>query len=83
MERLSNPLKNTASVVREMNTLVDPVHQNQPGAREGLLALSHRLIAMLETPSETIQRIAWAEVQRLENPKRTVDNTLKTWTDSI
>lgn len=67
MELSDNHLKNAASVVREMNTLIDPVHQNQPEAREGLLALSHKMTAMLETPSETIQRIGWAEVKRLLN----------------
>ena len=34
-----------------------------PGAREKLLALSHQLTAALETPSETIQRMGWAEVR--------------------
>lgn len=62
MDLTSNHLENATSVAREMNTLVDPVHQNQPGAREGLLALSHRLTAMVEAPSETVQRIGWAEV---------------------
>lgn len=64
MELSSDHLKTATSVVTEMNTLIDPVHQNQPGAREGLLALSHQLTAMLETPSETIQRIGWAEPAR-------------------
>ena len=63
---LSSDLSNTAGqVVKEMNTLLGPVDQNQPGAREALLALSHQLTAILETPSESIQRIGWAEVQHL------------------
>lgn len=36
--------------------------QQKPGAREGLLALAHSLNTALETPSEAIQRIGWAEV---------------------
>lgn len=36
---------------------------NQPGAREQLLNLSHALIATLELPSEAIQRMGWAEVR--------------------
>ena len=77
MDTLDNHLRNAACVVREMNTLIDPAHQNQPGTREGLLALSHRLTAMLETPSETIQRIGWAEVQRLINLEKILDSTKK------
>lgn len=65
MKLSSDDLKSAASVVKEMSRLIDPVHENQPGSREVLLALSQRLTAMLETPSETIQRIGWAEVQRL------------------
>ena len=63
MEHSSGNLKDTTSIVKEMATLIDPIHQSQPETREGLLALSHQLIALLETPSETIQRIGWAEVQ--------------------
>lgn len=36
---------------------------NEPDARMQLLSLSHQLIASLETPSEAIQRIGWAEVK--------------------
>lgn len=54
--------KTASDVVKEMKVLIDPVDQNQPGAREAMLALSHQLTAMLETPSETIQKIGWAEV---------------------
>ena len=39
--------------------------QREPGAREKLLDLTHALTSALETPSETIQRIGWAEVQFL------------------
>ena len=73
MERSSGHAKTAGSVVREMNTLIGPVNQDQPGAREALLALAHGLIATLETPSEAIQRIGWAEVQCLMKQFR------KTW----
>ena len=36
--------------------------QQKPGAREELLTLAHSLTTALETPSEAVQRIGWAEV---------------------
>ena len=83
MDLSSNHSRDAASVVREMNTLIDPVDHNQPGAREALLALSHRLTAMLETPSETIQRIGWAEVFYSVFSKKEPAFLLRAWTDSI
>ncbi|KAK9424384.1 putative O-methyltransferase [Seiridium unicorne] len=38
--------------------------ENKPGAREQLIDLSHALISSLELPSESIQRIGWAEPAR-------------------
>jgi len=35
--------------------------QNEPGAREKLLSLAYSLAAAVELPSETIQRMSWAE----------------------
>ena len=70
MELSGNDPKTAGLLVKEMGTLLDSVDRNQPGAREALLALSHQLTAMLETPSETIQRIGWAEVRRLVGSKR-------------
>ena len=37
--------------------------QDEPGAREKLLSLTHSLTAAVELPSEAIQRIGWAEVR--------------------
>lgn len=62
MELSSDQPKTAGDVVKEINMLIDPVDQNQAGAREALLALSHRLTAMLE---EIIQKIGWVEVLRL------------------
>lgn len=36
--------------------------QHEQGARERLLLLAYSLAAAVELPSETIQRIGWAEV---------------------
>lgn len=36
--------------------------QHEPGARDRLLSLAYSLAAAVELPSETIQRIGWAEV---------------------
>ena len=38
---------------------------NSRGAREELIALAYKLAAVLETPSEVIQRVGWAEVSIL------------------
>ena len=70
MDLPSDRLKTAGNLVKEMNTLVEPVNQNQPKSREALLALSHQLIAALETPSETVQRIGWAEVRRLVDSRK-------------
>lgn len=62
MELSSDHPKTAGNVVKEMKVLIDSVDQNRLGDREAILALSHRLTAMLETPSETIQKIGSAEV---------------------
>ena len=38
------------------------ITRQDPGAREKLLSLARQLTVALETPSETIQRMGWAEV---------------------
>lgn len=53
----------TASeILSKITASTESLAQKEPGAREKLLSLSHQLIAIFETPSETIQRIGWAEV---------------------
>ncbi|MCJ1303486.1 hypothetical protein MMC08_006296 [Hypocenomyce scalaris] len=47
--------------------------QREPGAREKLLDLTHALTSALETPSETIQRIGWAEPARFAAAQAAVD----------
>ena len=39
----------------------------EPGAREKMLSLSLQLTAALETPSEMIQRVGWAEVGEMQS----------------
>jgi hypothetical protein len=51
-----------ASLVSKILVASSAYGDNEPGAREQLLNLSYALISSLELPSETIQRIGWAEV---------------------
>ena len=52
-----------ADIVGTIAASTEAVIEQRPGAREHVLALSYRLASALETPSETIQRIGWAEVR--------------------
>lgn len=52
-----------ANILRTIAASTEVVAQQAPGAREKMLALSHQLTSALETPSETIQRMGWAEVR--------------------
>lgn len=46
-----------APLLTAVSSAGDFLSQNEPGAREKLLALSYSLSAALELPSEAIQRI--------------------------
>ncbi|KAL8721599.1 MAG: hypothetical protein Q9225_001763 [Loekoesia sp. 1 TL-2023] len=50
--------------------------QHEPGARERLLSLAYSLATAVELPSETIQRIGWAEPARFASTKIAVDLNL-------
>ncbi|KAL8731915.1 MAG: hypothetical protein Q9181_004126 [Wetmoreana brouardii] len=50
--------------------------QHELGARERLLSLAYSLAAAVELPSETIQRIGWAEPARFASTKIGVDLNL-------
>lgn len=52
-----------ADILGTIAASTEAVVQKKTGAREQVLALSHQLISALETPSETIQRMGWAEVR--------------------
>ncbi|KAL8818105.1 MAG: hypothetical protein Q9191_008014, partial [Dirinaria sp. TL-2023a] len=50
-----------STIVAEINTAAKTLEGNTHGAREKLLDLCSSLTAKLETPSEMIQKIGWAE----------------------
>ena len=51
-----------ADILKDIATSTEAVVRQAPGAREKVLTLSYQLTSALETPSETIQRMGWAEV---------------------
>ena len=59
---------NPQYILSQMHSLGCDLGQHRTGAREQLLKLSHALISSLELPSETIQRIGWAEVSPPSHP---------------
>ena len=54
--------KTASSLLEEIAASGTSFKNNEPGAREKLLVLNHELTAALELPSETLSRMAWAEV---------------------
>lgn len=54
-------------ILVQLETVGSAYAEQKPGAREQLLSLSNALTAALELPSETIQRIGWAEVSFLSS----------------
>lgn len=50
-----------STIVAEINTAAKAFENNTHGAREKLLDLCSSLTAKLETPSEMIQKVGWAE----------------------
>jgi len=56
------PQPDTPALLDAIAATREAFAQAKPGSREELLDLAHSLTAALETPSETIQRIGWAEV---------------------
>lgn len=60
------PYSQVSSLLEDMSNVGKSYTQNEPGAREKLLSLAYSLAAVVELPSETIQRIGWAEVSCLE-----------------
>lgn len=51
----------TSSILKKLN---DAHTKNVTGSREEMLSLAHSLVASLETPSEVISRVGWAEVSQ-------------------
>jgi len=56
------PRSRVSSLLKDISDVGKSYSQNEPGAREKLLSLAYSLAAAAELPSETIQRISWAEV---------------------
>jgi len=56
------PNSRVSSLLEDISDVGKSYSQNEPGAREKLLSLAYSLAAAMELPSETIQRISWAEV---------------------
>lgn len=52
-----------SEILSKIRASTEAFTRDEPGTREQLLLLSYQLTAALETPSETIQRIGWAEVK--------------------
>lgn len=52
-----------AEVLESIAESTEAVVEQRPRAREQVLALAHQLVSALETPSETLQRMGWAEVR--------------------
>ena len=49
-------------IFEQISNIQKELLQDEPGGREKLLKLSYAFSSALELPSETIQRIGWAEV---------------------
>ena len=67
---------NVSDILRTIAASTEAVAQQAPGAREKMLALSHQLTSALETPSEMIQRMGWAEVRYLSLKSTEVSDVL-------
>lgn len=55
----------TEAILAQLQIAGSAYADKKPGAREQLLGLSNALTAALELPSETLQRVGWAEVSVL------------------
>lgn len=53
-----------STIVAGIHTAASAYENSAHGAREKLLDLSRSLIVALETPSEAIQKIGWAEASQ-------------------
>ena len=55
--------EDVSALLNSMVSSAKHLAKDQPGAREQLLSRAYELITQLETPSESIQRMGWAEVR--------------------
>ncbi|MCJ1391327.1 hypothetical protein MMC18_004190 [Xylographa bjoerkii] len=61
------------SFLESMASAAQNLSTDQPGAREKLLSQAYELVSKLETPSECIQRMGWAEPARFAATQLAVD----------
>ena len=61
MPNMDNP--GIAQIVDDLAKASKSYAQHEQGAREKILSLAYALATAVELPSETIQRIGWAEVE--------------------
>ncbi|KAI0141804.1 putative hydroxyindole O-methyltransferase [Xylariaceae sp. FL1272] len=62
-----------SSILQRIATAGKGYGESEPGSREELIDLSHRLIASLEIPSEFLQRSFWAEPAKSATIRLAVD----------
>lgn len=74
---MSSTTDSVQAILARLQTAGAGYAEQKPGAREQLLSLSNALTAALELPSETIQRIGWAEVSSVDRRKNNVQKMAK------
>ena len=52
-----------SEIIDELHAAKQSFTNSKRGARERMLSLSLQLTAVLETPSEMLQRVGWAQVR--------------------
>lgn len=62
MARIGTVSLEAEAILAKIDKDAHALRRNEPYARSNLLDAARSLIAELETPGETISRIAWAEV---------------------
>ncbi|MCJ1432413.1 hypothetical protein MMC27_001769 [Xylographa pallens] len=67
------PREDVSALLDSMASTAKHLAKDQPGAREHLLSRAYELITQLETPSECIQRMGWAEPARFAASQIAID----------
>ncbi|MCJ1414442.1 hypothetical protein MMC32_000768 [Xylographa parallela] len=65
--------EDVSALLNSMVSSAKHLTKDQPGAREQLLSRAYELITQLETPSESIQRMGWAEPARFAASQIAID----------
>ncbi|KAL9601564.1 MAG: hypothetical protein Q9219_002398 [cf. Caloplaca sp. 3 TL-2023] len=69
----ASPNPKVFNLLEEIRRAGESYGQSEPGARDKLLTLAYSLVSAVELPSQTIQRIGWAEPARVTAIKLAVD----------